>query len=216
MTTDTALPAAANWSEIELISENSGIYAWYLRLSISKADIDETIRRVKDAKDEAVARKVVEAALSRFLFEPLKETSYEISIRGALKPHYRGEVRHVPLASENLVKRLVISPERLHTIASMLKVVAPWFTAPLYIGMATNLRKRLLQHKQKIMELRDLYGPSRDDNSIEAGFASQVVARRLDPTDLFVHVAEMPVSSDERADIENLLNRINFPVFGRN
>jgi hypothetical protein len=49
-----------------------------------------------------------------------------------------------------------------------------------------------------------------------AGFANQVIARNFDPTNLFVHVAEVNVDTGEHNDLENILNRINYPIFGRN
>lgn len=207
------------WSEIDLAPDASGIYAWYSRLAISKADIEAVIKRVNAAKQigEAEARIVVEEALDRFIFNPYRETPYQVSLRGQLKPKFIGEVAHQPTKSDTLIGRIVNNPERLRAIASILKTAAPWFTAPLYIGMAINLRNRLRQHKNKIIELRDVQGGLITfDDVADAGFASQVVARNFDPTNLFVHIAEINVDSSEHNDLENILNRINYPIFGRN
>jgi hypothetical protein len=207
------------WSEIDLAPEAPGIYAWYSRLAISKADIEAVIKRVNAAKQigDAEARIEVEEALDRFIFNPYRETPYQVSLRGQLKPKFIGEVAHQPTKSDTLIGRLVNNPERLRAIASILKTAAPWFTAPLYIGMAINLRSRLRQHRNKIIELRDVQGGhSTFDDAADAGFASQVVARNFDPTNLFVHIAEINVDSSEHNDLENILNRINYPIFGRN
>jgi hypothetical protein len=123
---------------------------------------------------------------------------------------------HEPSRSDSLVGRLAATPERLRTIADILKTAAPWFTAPLYIGMAVNLRTRLKYHKSKIVELRDLQGHGSINDVAEAGFANQVVARNFDPTNLFVQIAEVNVETGEHNDLENILNRINYPIFGRN
>lgn len=209
---------ALTWSEIDLAPETPGVYAWYSRLVVSKADIDDIVKRVNEAKlrSDAKAREEVEDALDRFIFSPYRETPYQVALRGQLKPKFSGEVAHEPSRSESLVGRLAANPERFRAISDILKTAAPWFTAPLYIGMAINLRSRLKQHRNKIVELRDLQGHGSIDDVNEAGFANQVVARNFDPTNLFVHIAEVNVDTGEHNDLENILNRINYPIFGRN
>ncbi|MBB3182293.1 hypothetical protein [Variovorax sp. Sphag1AA] len=209
---------ALTWSEIDLAPETPGVYAWYSRLVVSKADIDAVINRIKEASQhgEMQARAEVEDALDRFIFSPYRETPYQVALRGQLKPKFSGEVIHEPSKSESLIGRLATNPDRFRTISDVLKAAAPWFTAPLYIGMAGNLRSRLRQHRNKIVELRDLQGQGSIDDAVEAGFANQVVARNFDPTNLFVHIAEVNDDAGEYNDIENILNRINYPIFGRN
>lgn len=206
------------WSEIELAPETPGVYAWYSRLVISKADIDGIVKRVQTARQDsdAKARAEVEDALDRFIFSPYRETPYKVALRGQLKPKFSGEVLHEPSKSDSLIERLASNPERFRTIAEVLKSAAPWFTAPLYIGMAINLRSRLKQHRNKIVELRDLQGLASIEDAAEAGFANQVVARNFDPSNLFVQIAEVDVDTGEHNDLENILNRINYPIFGRN
>jgi hypothetical protein len=209
---------ALTWSEIDLAPETPGVYAWYSRLVISKADIDDIVKRVRMARQEseAKARLEVEDALDRFIFSPYRETPYQVALRGQLKPKFSGEVLHEPSKSDSLIGRLASNPERFRTVSEVLKSAAPWFTAPLYIGMAINLRSRLKQHRNKIVELRDVQGLASIDDAAEAGFANQVVARNFDPTNLFVHIAEVDVDTGEHNDLENILNRINYPIFGRN
>lgn len=209
---------ALNWSELELAPETPGVYAWYSRVVISKADIDSIVKRVEEARlsSDAKARKEVEDALDRFIFGPYRETPYQVAMRGQLKPKFSGEVFHEPSRSESLVSRLAANPQRFRAISEILRVAAPWFTAPLYIGMAINLRSRLKQHRNRIVELRDLQGHGSADDTAEAGFANQIAARNFDPTNLFVHIAEVNLDSGEHNDLENILNRINYPIFGRN
>lgn len=210
---------ALTWSEIEQAPNSPGIYAWYSRLEISRADIEQVIRKINTAKlaGDAQARAEVEDALDRFIFNPYKEAPYQVSLRGQLKPKYDGEVSHEASKSESLILRLMDNPERFRAMAKILKLAAPWFTAPLYIGMAIDLKVRLRQHRDKIVELRDQsQGQSTTANVADAGFANQVVARNFDPTNLFVHIAEIDVDTSEHNDLENILNRINYPIFGRN
>lgn len=207
-----------SWTEIEQAPEAAGVYAWYSKLQISKADVADFVTKVTNAKarDEQEARLLVEAALDRFIFNPYRESPYQVILSGQLKPRFNGEIKHEPSRSDSLVARLVKSPERFIAVAQVLSVVAPAFTAPLYIGMAANLRIRLRNHKRKIIEYRNQHRSPDLDESVEAGFARQVAARGFDPTNLFVHVTEVNVDTGEQNDIENILNRINYPIFGRN
>ena len=209
---------ALSWSEIDLAPEVPGVYAWYSRLVISKADIEGVVERITAAKKhgELNAKVEVENALDSFIFNAYKETPYRVKLQGQLKPKFSGELTHEPSRSEFLVSRLIQNPERFRTISDILKTAAPWFTSPLYIGMAINLRRRLKEHKSKIIELRDNWTSDSSEYLPDAGFANQVVARNFDPTNLFVQIAEVPVDTGEHNDIENILNRINYPIFGRN
>lgn len=209
---------ALSWAEIDLAPEGPGVYAWYSRLIISKADIEQVIKSVNAAKASGGTdpKEIVETALDRFVFSPYREAPYEVQLRGQLKPKYSGQVLHEPTKSSSLVGRLIDQPERIREVASILRSAAPWFTAPLYIGMAINLRARLKQHRNKIVELRDQQAGYSGEDMLEAGFAKQVVARKFDPTNLFVHYAEVDVDTGEHNDLENILNRINYPIFGRN
>ncbi len=204
------------WTEIELAPARTGVYAWYSRIQISKADINDIVSKVKSAADPQTARTLIENALDRFVFNPYRESPYRVLLRGQLKPKFIGDVEHEPSRSDSLVTRLTQNPERLHVIAALLGDAAPSFTSPLYIGMAANLRTRLKTHKNKITEFRELRANTEADSTPEAGFARQVVDRNFDPTNLFVHIAEVDVETGEHNDIENILNRINYPIFGRN
>lgn len=213
------LGKAYSWMEIDHVPETTGVYGWYSRLEVSRADIDSIMAEVQAEKargDDLRAKVAIERALDRFVFGPYRESPYRVELRGALKPRYGGEVNHEPSRSESLVDRLTQRPDRFRMIAEILAGAAPGFTAPLYIGMAVNLRTRLRKHKRRIIELRDNgWSPTTDDLA-DAGFANQVAARGFEPTNLFVMIAEVAADTSEHNDIENILNRINFPIFGRN
>lgn len=215
ITHQSRIPTCLAWSEIEQAPKAPGLYAWYSQLLISNADIEAVIKQIKEKQDKSGARTVVENALDRLIFSPYRETPYHITLRGQLKPKFSGEALHEPPKPDSLIERLADNPERFRAISYILKYAAPWFTAPLYIGMAINLRDRLIQHRNKIVELRDRDSPT-DNEMTEAGFANQVVARNFDPTNLFVHITQVTVESSEHNDLENILNRINYPIFGRN
>lgn len=211
------LKNALSWTEIEQAPETAGVYAWYSKLALSKADIKKIVSDIKLAKnDNLAAERIARIALDKFIFSPYRESPYEVHLRGLLKPQFFGEVLHEPSKSDGLIKRIAQSPEKLELIASVLSRSVPFFTAPLYIGMTGNLRNRLRSHKQKIIELRESVGTAEPDGSVESGFANQVVARRFDHTGLFVIINEIDADDGEQTDVEHILNRINYPIFGRN
>lgn len=207
------------WRELSTAPDESGVYAWYAKLLISSADLndfkDNVYRLNADGEDP---RAYVTESLERLIFRRYHEDNYQVTVSGPLKPRYVGEAAHQTSLSQSLVERLCLDPTRLGIIAETLSVAAPAFTAPLYIGMATSLRERLMKHKTLIEKLRDAKSRKATDEMIDgdAGFARQVVARQFDPTNLFVHVRLVKSISNEHVDIENVLNRINFPIFGRN
>lgn len=207
------------WRELSTAPEASGVYAWYAKLLIGSADLadfTDNVNRLSLRGEDP--RAYVTEALERLIFRRYHEDNYQVTVSGPLKPRYVGEAAHQTSLSQSLVERLCADPTRLAIIAETLSVAAPAFTAPLYIGMATSLRERLMKHKTLIEKLRDAKSRRSTEEMIDgdAGFARQVVARQFDPTNLFVHVRLVNSLSNEHVDIENVLNRINFPIFGRN
>jgi hypothetical protein len=184
---------------------------------MSKADVERAIFRINEAKalGDREAMEAVGAILSQFFFVPLREAPFSLKLSGPLKPNYMGEVSHEPSMSADLLNRIARDPERLRTISNVLKESAPWFTAPLYIGMADDLFERLSRHKALITRFRENVSSS-SVGAEGASFAKQIVERGIEPETLFVQVLEVSTATRENSDIENLLNRINFPILGRN
>jgi len=214
----TSTPPTFTWAKLKEAPEVPGVYAWYVRLFLGEADLREFESAVVYERNRQTGGEeaIVSAMLQRHFFHPFQETAYKVRLDGALKPKYRGELEHEPASSQTLVDRLIDDPSRLRQIASVLNMAAPFFTAPLYIGMATNLRARLLKHKSLINSFADNPGTVGSDEG-SAGFARQVVARGFNPTQLFVACIPIEgIENDEQNDLENILNRINYPIFGRN
>lgn len=212
-------PKKFPYVELATAPRSAGVYAWYASLSIYASDLDEFERTLAKLNNNRVdAMKYVETTLDNLFLKKYREDEFQITLRGALKPKYEGEAKHVPLASAGLIERLIEDPTRLRVIADAINTAAPFFTAPLYIGMAKNLRERLMRHKNTIDSMYDslksVSAPDLKDG--DAGFARQVVARGFNPTSLFVYIHEIDVRTNEQVDIESILNRINFPIFGRN
>lgn len=212
-------PIKLAYPDLATATQNSGVYAWYSSLTIWKSDLEEFERRVNAIKsDRAEAFRYIEEKLDSLVFKKYREDDYKVTLRGPLKPRFEGDAKHIPPVSDDLIERLIDDPSRLRIIADAISNAAPFFTAPLYIGMAKNLRERLLKHKSLI---DSMYDSLRSRQTLEikegdAGFARQIVARGFDPMSLFVYVQEVDVRTNEQVDVESILNRINFPIFGRN
>ena len=85
--------------------------------------------------------------------------------------------------------------------------------------MSLNLKDRLLTHKKLIEKYRE-ESPSPinlDDALIkEKNFAMRVNNRKLAPTRLFVVTKTIKGDEKQYVDVENILNRIYYPILGRN
>lgn len=202
----------------------SGVYAWYFRYSLTKRDIEKIIHELSGMPGGATPERCdrVGRFLSTLLFAVFQEEPYNVRLEGPLKPKYQGNIGHVPSMTTDLIRRLAQSPERLWAIKNVLEEAVPEFASPIYIGMAKGLRNRLLQHRKLIDLYKDaaaagvIAAPQTEEEQADHSFARDVVRRRFNPNRLVVAVRTMVSDPDARVDIENILNRINFPLCGRN
>lgn len=205
------------WADLASTPEIAGVYAWYYSPEITDFDLEQTIASVQHCTEQSEAEKLVRNALDSRLFHYFREEPYHAEISGALKPSYAGILEHEFVVSGTLVSRLAAEPERLRTIRDVLKVSAPMFASPLYMGMATVLRTRLARHKELIERFRSI--TPRDGQiarNSDAGFAWQVAKRKIPPERLCVFTCPMPTDDGTAVDVENILNRIYYPILGRN
>jgi hypothetical protein len=216
-------PQVLSWGLLHQAPAGPGIYSWYYKPTITDFDLQEAIaeiRRRKEADDDAGALATVRELLRSHVLEYFRQDDYSVRLAGPLKaPHY-GSATHQQDPSEGLLRRIADDPERLYPLREILRATTPYFASPLYVGMSDSLKSRLQTHKQLIHRLRDA-GLSVPDiggaQPEDAGFAKRVVARRIPPDQLMVAYCEIPtLHSDLHTDAENLLNRMFYPVLGRN
>lgn len=220
------------WNQITNIPVKPGVYAWYYLPEITDYDLHNTIEKLNTLKEKAdleLASELVQDFLYKNIFRYFEEEPYNASLTGALKPKYEGKLEHKPSISQSLIERIVEIPERLATIKKVLEVSAPDFASPLYIGMSNKLGKRLKAH-QKLIEKYRSENLSEDRpqvlNSVkirenqefyDKSFALEVCRRNIPPSRLFVIVNILDEEIDKNyLDIENILNRIHYPLLGRN
>jgi hypothetical protein len=211
------------WREVDEIPASSGIYAWYYRHTLTDFDINQLItdltKMAQAPPEEREGR--VRKFLLTFLFDVFREEPYEVDVTGPLKPRYRGKVDHVSTVTLGLIQRIAGDPKRLWVIKKVLEEAVPEFAAPIYIGMADDLRARTQRHKRliqyyKSQEDRDAWEPTTAEEEAEHSFARDVVRRRFNLARLEVAVRLIDMQGDVHLDAENILNRINFPLCGRN
>ena len=207
------------WADIVNAPALPGVYAWYYSPEITDYDLEQTIAQLKACRDidRPAAQALVRTTLDNRIFKHFREDPYQARIEGPLKPTYTGTLEHTFEVSSGLVQRIVEDPDRLRTIRDVLDMSAPMFASPLYMGMAGELRTRLATHKALIERYRRLHrqGDEPARNS-DAGFAWQVAKRRIPPDRLIVFTCTTAADDKTAVDIENILNRIYYPILGRN
>jgi hypothetical protein len=207
------------WADIVNAPALPGVYAWYYSPEITDYDLEQTISRLKECRDadRSGAEALVRETLDNRVFRHFREDPYQAVIEGPLKPAYTGTLEHTFRVSGGLVQRIVDDPDRLRTIRNVLDMSAPMFASPLYMGMATELRTRLATHKSLIERYRRLHRQEVEPaRNTDAGFAWQIAKRKIPPDRLIVFTCTTPADDKTAVDIENILNRIYYPILGRN
>lgn len=214
------------WPEIDDTPDETGVYAWYYRHTLADFDINKLIGDLgalpATPTKQADARARVTEFLQKHLFRAFTEEPYDAILRGPLKPTYQGKVANVATISPDLVDRVVAEPARLWTLKKVLEEAVPEFASPVYIGMAVNLNARLLRHKSLIDRYMAAAGRPIDDEPLDSlesndhSFAREVVRRGFSPNGLAVAVRVIDAPESVHVDAENILNRINYPLCGRN
>lgn len=212
--------AIYSWHEIGDAPAAPGVYAWYYTPEITAFDLDAITSRIVALKQEAgllAAKEAVRSFLDEAVFRYFREQPYSAQLRGPLKPRYEGQIEHRPTLSESLLDRIVEAPERMATIRSVLEASAPDFASPIYIGMSERLRNRLSKHKSLIEKYGELPDPGpTEEEQRDHSFAKEVRVRSIPPSRLFVVATVISGSPGAYVDIENILNRIHYPLLGRN
>jgi hypothetical protein len=209
------------WEEIGDTPGDTGVYAWYYKHTLTDFDINKLIIDLKKLGSKDSASRVL-AFLQTHLFQAFVEEPYDAAVRGPLKPTYQGKLANVASISPDLIDRIVAQPSRLWAIKKVLADAVPEFASPVYIGMAVSLRSRLGRHKRLIERYMAAGGTSVDDELLtlpeknDHSFARDVVRRGFSTNGLAVAVRLIDSPESVHLEIENILNRINFPLCGRN
>jgi hypothetical protein len=234
-------------TNVEEAPTSPGLYAWYSQIEVGPKDweyeleggVDAGIARLRALLEKHTARHEpqslrIEAtgSFNQRWVATGAETSNN-ALRRALagadvtedtEPNYSG----VPK-----MKATLDAPERRSLLVKILTAATPFLTAPLYVGVAADLRQRLQQHAGKIMKVshwvaghpdrrRELTESSRKEKE----FALRAVAAGFGPDTLVVWTMDLTrlLGSDVNSDeitrevaeaAEWLLNRWQRPSLGR-
>ncbi len=207
------------WQDVGDSPKEPGIYAWYYSPELTNHDIERLtseIEQLKAGAEPTMVRSAIRELLNDLLFKPFQEQPYTAQLIAPLRPRYEGTLEHKTALTDNLVERIIEQPELLRFIREALNASAPNFSSPMYIGMSENLRERLTTHKRLIERLAERSTSVVEADGQSHSFASEIISRRIPYTKLFVIVRPIPGASKAAVTIENILNRIHFPILGRN
>jgi hypothetical protein len=216
------------FSEVASAPNTPGVYSWYYRIELADKDIAKCVEDVELEESEEARDDIMRDFLRTHLFRYYKEVPYFIALSGQLKPKYEGFIGHREDISSSMIRRLSAAPNNLYELKKTLRLAIPLFASPIYIGVATRLRERLLQHVRLIDSLQhlrasavgDIEAPAQhadEEDDRDHKFAHEVsMIRGFRPSSLIVNTMELPVTDAIRYDLENVLNRINYPLCGRN
>lgn len=202
--------------------EASGVYSWHYNMRFSKHDMDIFVKYVLANRATETERKNNKSYIVNFLNEKLfsffKYPNYLVSMTGPLLPKYSGNISHEIGPAVTIIDRLYENPTLIYGVSESLAKISPEFSNPLYIGMASNLSRRIVQHKEMLLGLKEnyLYSFSPEITDGEKSFAERVQKRGFILENLFVCVEPVPNGGALNNIVENIMNRINYPVLGRN
>lgn len=145
-----AQPQRLDALDVDLAPQLPGIYAWYAQVALSDRDWMPRIEGDIDLAARDLGQAIVDYALIHHP-EPLDlraDGSYNLNWAGTLQ---RDSISDP--ASGNSTSRLEVQlrslssdPDSRRLLTSLLRAAIPVFASPLYIGVATNLRSRLVEH----------------------------------------------------------------------
>lgn len=212
--------SSINYSSLSKIirDDSAGVYAWYYKINLSTFDSKRLVEDVNNIERLEDRKVVVKDFLERKLFNFFRYPEFSAKISGALIPTFTGSLEHNLEMTESLVDRIANDPDTILSVREALKEMAPEFSSPLYVGMASNLKRRLIQHKNLMLNIKDRKGKSFEDDvqKNDKNFAERVVSRGFVLNDMFVCVSEMSADDGLHNIIENIINRVNYPILGRN
>ncbi len=235
-------------STVEQAPAAPGIYAWYSLLGAGPKDWDY---EVVDGSDAGIGRlrSLLEKHTARHEAQTLR-----MEATGAFAQRWVGEVRETSnralqrvLSGEDVdegsdasygkiapkMRATLDNPQMRKALVRILQVSTPLISAPLYIGVATELRQRLQQHADEIVKVSHLVAGNAEKRNavLEKGrsagrFALRAVGAGFTPESLVVWTLNLEsmledqgLKTDKVRDVaeaaEWLLNRWYRPALGK-
>lgn len=234
---NTMQPHRYSMLDVDQAPESPGIYAWYVKFLATQQDW-----RLRASPDGDLAIGGFLGLIEKYAryYEPVP---IELSGRGSYGARWEGEIaRDYALgdrdeesgesAKSTKFERLIDSLDtesRRKILAHALESSAPVFSAPLYIGVAEDLRSRLRQHRRDFSRASEwLHDHPEDSEEIRLrgkNFGHRAAARGIAMEHLDVWVLDLAeeqnsgLSVDQlrsmAESVEWLLHRLYTPILGR-
>jgi hypothetical protein len=184
-------------SSVDQAPSAPGIYACYARIILTRGDWAENTLFSSSPGVERLF-----TALNAFS-QKLRTESLAVQARLAFSQNWSGEIAssEIEMSQARLEEcRTVLAVEKNRMVlADILSNAVPWFAAPIYIGVAENLRRRLKQHRNTLLKLRQAISDQEDEafETDEGSFARRAFSSGLSEDEIAVRYTTLtPVSSD--------------------
>ncbi len=233
------------FNELDQAPDSPGLYAWYGALRSGRGTWGVHIEQGAD-QGEARSRRALHLHTEHFASAPLA-----VSVESAFSSSWSGELQDGTFASlratlENIeegtleesdratapkLQTTLHTPTMRRTLFDVLERSAPIFAAPLYIGVAESLRRRLATHAHNLhvhtrrSAKTSNYFNNVTDPKTQGTFAFRAARQGFSPDNLEVWVLDLAAVAEEGKDVhqlrevaeacEWLLNRWHRPQLGR-
>lgn len=182
-----------------------GIYRWHWLPFLPRSRREEALKAFHEDDQNRLSQ-----VLRQYLISPIQRLPYSFTLFGDLLPLYHGVAEHQDYLADHLTERLCCE-NRLPAFLDALDRHCWELSVPLYIGKSNDLRRRLNEHRQQILE-GEFHNPDTDDEP--KLFAGEVRERNIKDSQLCV--LPIPTPPDLAPELlEHFANRTLFPVFGR-
>lgn len=212
---------------IEQAQPTPGVYAWYFKPTFTKRDIELFLADLSKNQLLVESQDLTANWFNKNFFKPFKNKSLDALVKGKLTEVYQGTLDH---KTENTIDYQNVATEKhlLH-LKSFFDNLDHSFLNPIYIGKAENLKNRLTKHKKLILKalensktqvefaLQNSTEANTDEDADAHYLAEDIIKRQLDINKLFVVTYDLPQDQIHMLyTFEFILNRINYPICGRN
>jgi hypothetical protein len=201
--------------------QSPGLYAWYGKLDSPIADYKRQIDEAGNDMGEIRFRRLLAKHLERYELAPISLTSrgtFGATWGGTMRENSASVIQRAILGEElndeidpyirDFAASLSVVSEKeeyRHALVEILEHAYPAISAPIYIGVAENLRERLSEHVSRYRQLRDALSKQEDgferlSNYVaEKGgqFADRAIVYGFQPDHLFVTVLPLDDFLDE-------------------
>lgn len=174
----------------DAVPQKPGLYAWlYDYQNLMNCDEQQFIKAI-----ESISKKLSYPEISG-------------DLKGSLGTIYSAQLSNIDYVSLTEEKEQQLT-EDIQIVKTCLNLMS-YFSPPLYIGIAKNLRTRYVQHKES-------YEKATRDEKQKPCFGSRLYEMGIEPRELvFKYIVVEDTSKQQREAIEYVLNRMLKPLAGR-